>query len=199
MKERQQKRGTFFFFFCLCVCEAIVHPDHWEAEDRGKIESRNWREELVILNTARHHAHKHTQTHTGLCDQSDLYFVIFKTWIKQMCRCTCSVWFSLLCASTAERSFRVYCVFRGHVQRRCVRLSVFMPFFSFFFSSLKQICGYGVKNDDFACVPCPQGKYSKGKYELCRRHKDCDALFKATVKVAGTAERDAECGPCLPG
>lgn len=61
------------------------------------------------------------------------------------------------------------------------------------------ICGYGMKNDDFACVPCPQGKYSKGKYELCRRHKDCDALFKATVKVAGTAERDAECGPCLPG
>ncbi|XP_028992346.1 tumor necrosis factor receptor superfamily member EDAR isoform X2 [Betta splendens] len=60
-------------------------------------------------------------------------------------------------------------------------------------------CGYGVKDDDFACVPCPQGKYSKGKYEICRRHKDCDALYKATVRVAGTAESDAECGPCLPG
>ncbi|MEQ2270588.1 hypothetical protein XENORESO_002555 [Xenotaenia resolanae] len=60
-------------------------------------------------------------------------------------------------------------------------------------------CGYGVKDEDFACVPCPQGKYSKGKYEICRRHKDCDALYKATVRVAGTAESDAECGPCLPG
>uniref|UniRef100_A0A3B4UJS1 Ectodysplasin A receptor n=1 Tax=Seriola dumerili TaxID=41447 RepID=A0A3B4UJS1_SERDU len=61
------------------------------------------------------------------------------------------------------------------------------------------ICGYGVKDDDFTCVPCPQGKYSKGKYEICRRHKDCDALYKATVRVAGTPDSDAECGPCLPG
>lgn len=60
-------------------------------------------------------------------------------------------------------------------------------------------CGYGVKDDDFTCVPCPQGKYSKGKYEICRRHKDCDALYRATVLVAGTPESDAECGPCLPG
>ncbi|XP_058478154.1 tumor necrosis factor receptor superfamily member EDAR [Solea solea] len=60
-------------------------------------------------------------------------------------------------------------------------------------------CGYGVKDEDFACVPCPQGKYSKGKYEICRRHKDCDALYKATVRVAGTSDSDAECGPCLPG
>uniref|UniRef100_A0A3Q3WF84 Tumor necrosis factor receptor superfamily member EDAR death domain-containing protein n=1 Tax=Mola mola TaxID=94237 RepID=A0A3Q3WF84_MOLML len=60
-------------------------------------------------------------------------------------------------------------------------------------------CGYGVKDEDFSCVPCPQGKYSKGKYEICRRHKDCDALYKATVRVAGTPESDAECGPCLPG
>lgn len=60
-------------------------------------------------------------------------------------------------------------------------------------------CGYGVKYEDFACVPCPQGKYSKGKYEICRRHKDCDALYKATVRVAGTPDSDAECGPCLPG
>ncbi|XP_037542829.1 tumor necrosis factor receptor superfamily member EDAR [Nematolebias whitei] len=60
-------------------------------------------------------------------------------------------------------------------------------------------CGYGVKDEDFACVSCPQGKYSKGKYEICRRHKDCDALYKATVRTAGTPERDAECGPCLPG
>uniref|UniRef100_A0A672HJX3 Ectodysplasin A receptor n=1 Tax=Salarias fasciatus TaxID=181472 RepID=A0A672HJX3_SALFA len=56
-------------------------------------------------------------------------------------------------------------------------------------------CGYGVKDEDFACVPCPQGKYSKGKYEICRRHKDCDALYKATVRVAGTPDSDAECGP----
>ncbi|XP_028291528.1 tumor necrosis factor receptor superfamily member EDAR isoform X1 [Gouania willdenowi] len=60
-------------------------------------------------------------------------------------------------------------------------------------------CGYGVKDDDYACVSCPHGKYSKGKYEICRRHKDCDALYKATVRAAGTSERDAECGPCLPG
>ncbi|XP_069554608.1 tumor necrosis factor receptor superfamily member EDAR isoform X2 [Brachyistius frenatus] len=60
-------------------------------------------------------------------------------------------------------------------------------------------CGYGVKDEDFACVSCPQGKYSKGKYEICRRHKDCDALYKATVRVAGTPENDAECGPCLQG
>ncbi|KAG7280379.1 hypothetical protein CRUP_035821 [Coryphaenoides rupestris] len=45
----------------------------------------------------------------------------------------------------------------------------------------QQSCGYGVKDEDFACVPCPQGKYSKGKYEICRRHKDCDALYRATV------------------
>lgn len=60
-------------------------------------------------------------------------------------------------------------------------------------------CGYGSKDEDFACVPCPRGKYSKGKYEICRRHKDCDALYKASVLVAGTPESDAECGPCLPG
>ncbi|XP_054643543.1 tumor necrosis factor receptor superfamily member EDAR isoform X1 [Dunckerocampus dactyliophorus] len=60
-------------------------------------------------------------------------------------------------------------------------------------------CGYGVKDDDFSCAPCPHGKYSKGKYEICRRHKDCDALYKATVRVAGTPDSDAECGPCLPG
>ncbi|XP_026152318.1 tumor necrosis factor receptor superfamily member EDAR [Mastacembelus armatus] len=60
-------------------------------------------------------------------------------------------------------------------------------------------CGYGVKDEDFACVPCPQGKFSKGKYEICRRHKDCDALYKATVRIAGTPDSDAECGPCLPG
>lgn len=90
------------------------------------------------------------------------------------------------------------CFPRTCAEKMCAFICIH-AFLLLFFSSLKQICGYGVKNDDFACVPCPQGKYSKGKYELCRRHKDCDALFKATVKVAGTAERDAECGPCLPG
>ncbi|XP_057707439.1 tumor necrosis factor receptor superfamily member EDAR isoform X2 [Corythoichthys intestinalis] len=60
-------------------------------------------------------------------------------------------------------------------------------------------CGYGVKDEDFSCLPCPPGKYSKGKYEICRRHKDCDALYKATVRTVGTQDSDAECGPCLPG
>lgn len=62
-----------------------------------------------------------------------------------------------------------------------------------------QNCGYGVKDDDYDCVPCPAGKFSKGKYEICRRHKDCDALYRATVLTPGTAESDAECGSCLPG
>ncbi|KAG9330818.1 hypothetical protein JZ751_021957, partial [Albula glossodonta] len=43
------------------------------------------------------------------------------------------------------------------------------------------------------------GKFSKGKYEICRRHKDCDSLYRATVLTPGTPESDAECGPCLPG
>ncbi|XP_077584281.1 tumor necrosis factor receptor superfamily member EDAR [Stigmatopora nigra] len=60
-------------------------------------------------------------------------------------------------------------------------------------------CGYGVKDEDFSCVPCAPGKYSKGKYEICRRHKDCDALYKATVRTVGTQDSDAECGPCLLG
>ncbi|XP_062861762.1 tumor necrosis factor receptor superfamily member EDAR [Trichomycterus rosablanca] len=60
-------------------------------------------------------------------------------------------------------------------------------------------CGYGVKDEDYNCVPCPPGKFSRGKYEICRRHKDCDALYRATVLISGTKESDAECGPCLPG
>ncbi|KAI1899350.1 hypothetical protein AGOR_G00060880 [Albula goreensis] len=60
-------------------------------------------------------------------------------------------------------------------------------------------CGYGTKDDDYNCVPCPAGKFSKGKYEICRRHKDCDSLYRATVLTPGTPESDAECGPCLPG
>ncbi|KAL4635710.1 tumor necrosis factor receptor superfamily member EDAR-like [Arapaima gigas] len=60
-------------------------------------------------------------------------------------------------------------------------------------------CGYGVKDEDYGCIPCPTGKFSKGKYEICRRHKDCDALYRATVLTPGTTESDAECGPCLPG
>lgn len=104
------------------------------------------------------------------------------------------------CAHQQLSAPSVFIVFSEDMCREDVCVYLYSCLSSpFFFSSLKQICGYGVKNDDFACVPCPQGKYSKGKYELCRRHKDCDALFKATVKVAGTAERDAECGPCLPG
>ncbi|XP_035378847.1 tumor necrosis factor receptor superfamily member EDAR isoform X1 [Electrophorus electricus] len=60
-------------------------------------------------------------------------------------------------------------------------------------------CAYGIKDEDYDCMPCPPGKFSKGKYEICRRHKDCDSLYRATVLTPGTAESDAECGPCLPG
>ncbi|XP_073710822.1 tumor necrosis factor receptor superfamily member EDAR [Misgurnus anguillicaudatus] len=60
-------------------------------------------------------------------------------------------------------------------------------------------CGYGTKDEDYSCIPCPAGKFSKGKYEICRRHKDCDSLYRATILTAGTLESDAECGPCLPG
>ncbi|XP_034160170.2 tumor necrosis factor receptor superfamily member EDAR [Pangasianodon hypophthalmus] len=60
-------------------------------------------------------------------------------------------------------------------------------------------CGYGVKDEDYDCVSCPPGKFSRGKYEICRRHKDCNALYRATVLTPGTRESDAECGPCLPG
>lgn len=62
-----------------------------------------------------------------------------------------------------------------------------------------QNCGYGTKDEDYSCVVCPAGKFSKGKYEICRRHKDCDSLYRATVLTPGTLESDAECGPCLPG
>ncbi|XP_048883095.1 tumor necrosis factor receptor superfamily member EDAR [Brienomyrus brachyistius] len=60
-------------------------------------------------------------------------------------------------------------------------------------------CGDGVKDEDYGCTPCPAGKFSKGKYEFCRRHKDCDSMYRATVRTPGTSESDAECGPCLPG
>ncbi|XP_058249690.1 tumor necrosis factor receptor superfamily member EDAR [Hemibagrus wyckioides] len=60
-------------------------------------------------------------------------------------------------------------------------------------------CGYGVKDEDYDCMSCPPGKFSRGKYEICRRHKDCNALYRATVLTPGTRESDAECGPCLPG
>ncbi|MGH0135131.1 UNVERIFIED_CONTAM: hypothetical protein FKN15_032410, partial [Acipenser sinensis] len=60
-------------------------------------------------------------------------------------------------------------------------------------------CGYGTKDEGYDCMPCPPGKFSKGGYQICRRHKDCDGFFRATVLTPGTAESDAECGPCLPG
>uniref|UniRef100_A0A3Q4GBL3 Ectodysplasin A receptor n=1 Tax=Neolamprologus brichardi TaxID=32507 RepID=A0A3Q4GBL3_NEOBR len=60
-------------------------------------------------------------------------------------------------------------------------------------------CGHGVKDEGFTCMLCPKGKYSGGKYEICKRHTDCHALYSATVHIPGTSERDAECGPCLPG
>ncbi|XP_044140740.1 tumor necrosis factor receptor superfamily member EDAR isoform X2 [Bufo gargarizans] len=60
-------------------------------------------------------------------------------------------------------------------------------------------CGYGMKDEDYGCISCPTGKYSKGGYQICRRHKDCDGFFRATVLTPGDSKNDAECGPCLPG
>ncbi|XP_036113042.1 tumor necrosis factor receptor superfamily member EDAR [Molossus molossus] len=60
-------------------------------------------------------------------------------------------------------------------------------------------CGYGTKDEDYGCIPCPAEKFSKGGYQICRRHKDCEGFFRATVLMPGDVENDAECGPCLPG
>ncbi|TKC44617.1 hypothetical protein EI555_004007 [Monodon monoceros] len=60
-------------------------------------------------------------------------------------------------------------------------------------------CGYGTRDEDYGCVPCPAEKFSKGGYQICRRHKDCEGFFRATVLTPGDTEHDAECGPCLPG
>ncbi|KAM9320784.1 tumor necrosis factor receptor superfamily member EDAR [Gastrophryne carolinensis] len=60
-------------------------------------------------------------------------------------------------------------------------------------------CGYGMKDEDYGCIPCVPGKYSKGGYQICRRHKDCEVFFRANVLTPGDAKNDAECGPCLPG
>lgn len=64
---------------------------------------------------------------------------------------------------------------------------------------LGQSCGYGTKDEDYGCIPCPAEKFSKGGYQICRRHKDCEGFFRATVLMPGDMENDAECGPCLPG
>ncbi|CAH2223190.1 tumor necrosis factor receptor superfamily member EDAR isoform X2 [Pelobates cultripes] len=60
-------------------------------------------------------------------------------------------------------------------------------------------CGYGIKEEGYSCVPCPRGKYSKGGYQICRRHKDCEGFYRATVLIPGDDKNDAECGSCLPG
>ncbi|XP_007902639.1 tumor necrosis factor receptor superfamily member EDAR [Callorhinchus milii] len=60
-------------------------------------------------------------------------------------------------------------------------------------------CGYGMKEEFYGCNPCQNGKFSKGVYQICRRHRDCEGFFRATVHISGTSETDAECGPCLPG
>ncbi|XP_053311051.1 tumor necrosis factor receptor superfamily member EDAR isoform X2 [Spea bombifrons] len=60
-------------------------------------------------------------------------------------------------------------------------------------------CGYGTKDEDYGCVACPTGKYSKGGYQICRRHKDCEGFYRATVLTPGDSKNDAECGACLPG
>ncbi|KAL7983839.1 hypothetical protein Chor_000715 [Crotalus horridus] len=59
-------------------------------------------------------------------------------------------------------------------------------------------CGYGTRDEDYGCIPCPSEKFSKGGYHICRRHKDCEGFFRATVMTPGDKENDAECGPCLP-
>lgn len=64
---------------------------------------------------------------------------------------------------------------------------------------LLQTCGYGTKDEDYGCIPCPSEKFSRGGYQICRRHKDCEGFFRATVLTPGDQENDAECGPCLPG
>ncbi|XP_066121041.1 tumor necrosis factor receptor superfamily member EDAR isoform X2 [Saccopteryx bilineata] len=66
-------------------------------------------------------------------------------------------------------------------------------------SLLDLSCGYGTKDEDYGCIPCPAEKFSKGGYQICRRHKDCEGFFRATVLMPGDMENDAECGPCLPG
>ncbi|KAM8976205.1 tumor necrosis factor receptor superfamily member EDAR [Pelodytes ibericus] len=60
-------------------------------------------------------------------------------------------------------------------------------------------CGYGTKDEGYSCTPCPPGKYSRGGYQICRRHKDCEGFYRATVLTPGDNKRDAECGACLPG
>ncbi|XP_040192408.1 tumor necrosis factor receptor superfamily member EDAR isoform X1 [Rana temporaria] len=60
-------------------------------------------------------------------------------------------------------------------------------------------CGYGTKDEDYGCMPCFPGKYSKGGYQICRRHKDCEGFFRATILTPGDSKNDAECGACLPG
>ncbi|KAL0963658.1 hypothetical protein UPYG_G00309190 [Umbra pygmaea] len=54
-------------------------------------------------------------------------------------------------------------------------------------------------NCALGCVSCSAGKYSRGRYEICRRHKDCKGMYRATVLKPGTIDSDSECGACLPG
>ncbi|XP_043926932.1 tumor necrosis factor receptor superfamily member EDAR [Protopterus annectens] len=60
-------------------------------------------------------------------------------------------------------------------------------------------CGYGTKEEPYGCIQCPPGKFSKGGYQICRRHKDCEGFYRSTVQTPGDTENDSECGPCLPG
>ncbi|KAH0624574.1 hypothetical protein JD844_032191 [Phrynosoma platyrhinos] len=60
-------------------------------------------------------------------------------------------------------------------------------------------CGYGTRDEDYGCVPCPSEKFSKGGYQICRRHKDCEGFFRATVMTPGDQENDAECAGITSG
>ncbi|XP_052004464.1 tumor necrosis factor receptor superfamily member EDAR-like [Xyrauchen texanus] len=59
-------------------------------------------------------------------------------------------------------------------------------------------CGYGTKDEDYNCIGVSSGKFSKGKYEICRRHKDCDSLYRATA-LTPELPRGRRVRQCLPG
>lgn len=82
MKERQQERERMFF--CVCVCGPCTH---WE-----EIDSWKQSEELVILNTTRHHTHTHTRSGTSVTNQVSILSSRNSEarFFKDMETCTCA-------------------------------------------------------------------------------------------------------------
>lgn len=71
--ERETTRERENVFLCLCVWP--LYPlGGINMQRMEEIDSWKQSEELVILNTTRHHTHTHTLR--DLCDQSSFYFVI---------------------------------------------------------------------------------------------------------------------------